>query len=185
MTIMPNTHIKEGEVVFSEGDIPDGAYLVCSGKVEVTKQKNARENIVLATLGENSIFGEMALIGNARRSATITALEDTWCYKSSSESFKEKLKNLDPEISEIFVELVGAIRQKSDDMVINSSDEDYSLDELALLLASQDAQYKNAVPMLTRGRRELLEDEGLKKKVESLDNFMRQLYFSLVKIAFM
>lgn len=60
-----------GQVVFSSGDAGDVMYVVQSGEVEVSVNGRA-----IDTLGPGGVFGEMALIDHAPRTATVTALTD-------------------------------------------------------------------------------------------------------------
>jgi CRP-like cAMP-binding protein len=62
---------KQGEVIFREGDPATELYVIKSGRVDVTTG-----NRLLATLDDNGIFGEMALIDKTPRSATVTAATD-------------------------------------------------------------------------------------------------------------
>jgi len=77
-TVVKTTPIfyKTGETIFKEGDIGEKMYIIKSGRVEVVK-KIHDEEVVLATLEQNSFFGEMALFGDKRRTATVRAVEDT------------------------------------------------------------------------------------------------------------
>jgi len=59
---------KAGEVIFKEGDAATEFYVVQSGKVNIRLG-----NRLLGTVGERDIFGEMALIDAAPRSATAVA----------------------------------------------------------------------------------------------------------------
>ena len=61
----------KGELIFQEGDEGDEFFVVVRGEVEI-RSGNRR----LETLGQNSIFGEMALIDESPRSATVIALTD-------------------------------------------------------------------------------------------------------------
>ncbi|MDX1994203.1 MAG: cyclic nucleotide-binding domain-containing protein [bacterium] len=63
--------VPAGTVIFSEGDPGDQAYVVQHGKVEI--QVKGR---TLEILEEGGIFGEMALIDNEARSATVIAQTD-------------------------------------------------------------------------------------------------------------
>jgi CRP-like cAMP-binding protein len=67
---------KKGEIIFREGDIGEEMFIIRSGRVEVVK-KIQDEELVLATLEANSFFGEMALFGDKRRTATIRAVENS------------------------------------------------------------------------------------------------------------
>ncbi len=62
---------KAGEVIVKEGDEGVAFYLVTGGTAEST-----RGGSKLATYGEGDFFGEMALLDNHRRSATIKAITD-------------------------------------------------------------------------------------------------------------
>ena len=59
---------KAGDVIVREGAEDNDAYIILEGEVEVTKNKRH-----LATLKENSIFGEIALVDSRPRTATCTA----------------------------------------------------------------------------------------------------------------
>jgi CRP/FNR family transcriptional regulator, cyclic AMP receptor protein len=67
----PGRDYKAGDVIFRKGDPAKELYIVKSGKVEIRLG-----NRLLDTLPELSIFGEMALIDPAPRSATAVALTD-------------------------------------------------------------------------------------------------------------
>lgn len=63
---------KAGEVVLNQGDESNGcAYYINSGKVRISI--DGRE---VATIGKGGFFGEMALITDDRRSATVEIIED-------------------------------------------------------------------------------------------------------------
>ena len=76
-----------GDVIVKEGDEGVGFFLISSGKVTVTK-----EGKELTTLGVNEFFGEMALLDNYRRSATVTATEPTKCLAMLRSDFVAELR---------------------------------------------------------------------------------------------
>ncbi len=67
----PIRSFKQGEIIFREGDPATELYVIKSGRVDITTG-----NRLLATLDDNGIFGEMALIDKTPRSATVTAATD-------------------------------------------------------------------------------------------------------------
>jgi len=70
-----HAHYKHGEVVFVEGSPGDSLYLIESGQVKISAGSGPDEKI-LSYLGPGNFFGEMALLLNQRRSATVTVVID-------------------------------------------------------------------------------------------------------------
>lgn len=68
--------VPAGDVVFRQGEEGRVAYIIERGKVEVSIDQDGRK-AVIAELGDGEIFGEMSIIDDAPRSATVTALTDT------------------------------------------------------------------------------------------------------------
>lgn len=67
----PVKEFKAGEIIFRQGDAATEFYVVQSGKVDIRLG-----NRLLGTVGDRDIFGEMALIDTAPRSATAVAASD-------------------------------------------------------------------------------------------------------------
>lgn len=79
-----------GQIVFSEGDAGDMAYVVESGKVSIFKTINGQK-VVLGQIGANGVFGEMALIDNEPRMASAMAAEDTLCLVIPMSALKAQI----------------------------------------------------------------------------------------------
>ncbi len=74
----PQEFIKvynKSEVIFEENSLGNEMYVIHSGKVKLTTSAPGSE-LVLGILGPGEFFGEMALVDDAPRSATATAVED-------------------------------------------------------------------------------------------------------------
>ena len=67
---------KKGEFVFRQGEIGDRVYVVESGEVEVVREDSDRGDAVVARLGKGEYFGEMALLSDAPRNASVRAVTD-------------------------------------------------------------------------------------------------------------
>ena len=67
-------HFEPGQEVFHQGDIGDRIYIITSGKAEVVKRDWERD-ISLAHLGAGEFFGEMALLNQTTRNASVRCVE--------------------------------------------------------------------------------------------------------------
>jgi predicted acylesterase/phospholipase RssA/CRP-like cAMP-binding protein len=69
-------HVAAGDVVFRQGDAGDGLFLVTSGRLRVTVATEGTER-VLHDLGRGSVVGEIALLTDRPRTATVHAVRDS------------------------------------------------------------------------------------------------------------
>ena len=83
-----------GEEIFRIGDRGHNAYFIESGSVEISILRDG-EPFVIAELGVGEIFGEMSMIDDAPRSATVTAKEDTEVIEIQRSHFIQPLKSKD------------------------------------------------------------------------------------------
>ena len=68
-----------GQVIVRQGDTGLGFYMIASGRVEVREERPGQDARVLNTLGPGEFFGEMALLDDYPRSASVVAQEATEC----------------------------------------------------------------------------------------------------------
>jgi MFS family permease len=78
--------VPAGTVVISEGDCGDRYYAVADGELTVSRQGR-----LLRTIANGDGFGEIALIRDVPRQATVTAVNDTLLYSLEKESFLETI----------------------------------------------------------------------------------------------
>ena len=84
---MKTKYYKKGEEIIKEGMLSDCAYIIESGRVEVSKKKPNGEKQSIGILKENDIFGEMGLIDGLPRSASVVSLEDSSISIITQETF--------------------------------------------------------------------------------------------------
>ncbi len=78
-----------GETVFEQGAAPDHFYIVVSGEVEVIRHSPSGEVKILATLQAGDFFGEIGLLTEARRMATVRAKTDLEVLSMDWEMFRK------------------------------------------------------------------------------------------------
>merc|ERR1712023_302148 len=82
-------NFKAGEVVITEGEIGKEFYIIENGSAEARKGDS-----VVMTYGPASYFGELALLNQAPRAATVVTTEDSKILMLEEESFSRLLGNL-------------------------------------------------------------------------------------------
>jgi nucleotide-binding universal stress UspA family protein len=102
---------QRGEIIVREGEAPTGCFIIASGQVEVVMGEHSSHPTVLTTLGAGEFFGEMAVIDDHPRSATVRALEETECVAIGRVEFLEALQHR-PEVAvQMLPVLVRRLRQ--------------------------------------------------------------------------
>jgi anion transporter len=81
-----------GATIFSQGDQGDAFYLIQSGTVQVVLESRAGNSEIVAILGPQDWFGEMALLSGEPRSATIHTVKDTTLWRLRREDWDELIE---------------------------------------------------------------------------------------------
>jgi len=71
---MRSRRFRRGEVIFHVGDPGDALFIIVSGEIKIWLPSEAGEEAILVRLQPGDVFGELALLDGAPRSATATAL---------------------------------------------------------------------------------------------------------------
>jgi len=77
-----------GSVIIRQGDVGHEFFLIRKGRVRVTQTDGTTERHV-AVLNEGDFFGEIALLEDRPRNATITAETETLCYTLAKDDFRD------------------------------------------------------------------------------------------------
>ena len=108
---------RPGEVIFAEGDEADSLHLIRSGSVTIAKNFDGRE-IPMNYLAAGNYVGEMGLLGNSTRSATVRATVKTETISLDSETFLDLITK-SPELLEA---MQDEIRERTQQNVRLQSD---------------------------------------------------------------
>lgn len=106
-----------GAVLCNEGEWADTFYIIFSGSVKVTKLVNADEERVMNTLSSGTFFGEMAIIHDAPRAATVTTTQPTTVLEVHKEAFSGMLEN-HKSVSLAIIREVSRRLRENDEMAI-------------------------------------------------------------------
>lgn len=100
----------EGQRFFSQGDAADAAYVILEGRADVLLRTPGGE-IKVAELGSNAIVGEMGIIGDSPRSATIVAAEPATALRIDKRVFLELLAQFPQMALAVMRELAGRLER--------------------------------------------------------------------------
>ncbi len=94
-----------GEIIFREGDSGDGAFIIEEGSVEVSVSSTQRTRI-----NKGELFGEIALIDQQPRTATVRAVEHTVLIPIPRKLVKELLEKTDPVVRHLLLTILERYR---------------------------------------------------------------------------
>ena len=87
---------KAGEIIMRQGAKGDCAYIIEDGVVEIFIEREGGKTQNVGTRGPGSIIGEMAIVDDAPRTATVRAVKDCKMLEISRDDFSKRLKSSDP-----------------------------------------------------------------------------------------
>ena len=99
-----------GEVVFHRDDPGDSLHLVVKGRFAIRIMSPIGDTVTIAVRGPGDSFGEMALVSEARRTATAIALEPAETLAVYKDDFNELRRRYDSVDEALFLFLVGEVR---------------------------------------------------------------------------
>jgi nitrite reductase/ring-hydroxylating ferredoxin subunit len=106
-----------GDVIVEEGRTGNGLYVVLSGRVEVVKGLSGSNPQVAAVLGTSEPFGEMALLGDWKRSASVRALEEVECLGMDRWAFLAHL-NREPQLAVKMLQMLAERLAQTNDRLV-------------------------------------------------------------------
>lgn len=164
MHILERRFIPAGTIVMRQGDPGNCAYLLQSGRVSVYTEDEEGHTVELAKLGLGELFGEMALVFDEPRTATVKAIEDCNLIILTRDAFKKKIERSDPTIKA----LVGMFTKRmvsANNAVIRKKTDTEDLIETSRLI------YENVLAELPRSQQRTFQNAVLPK----LDDFLEAL----------
>lgn len=93
---------NDGEIVIEEGKSGDWVCVVLKGSVEVSKDVSGNK-FILGKLGPGEVFGELALLGAIRRTATVRAIGETTIGVIDREFLDKELNKMSSDLRGLVV----------------------------------------------------------------------------------
>lgn len=116
-TINSQKVFRAGEVIMRQGEFGECAYIIDSGQVEILIEKTNGLVQRVGTRGPGTVIGEMAIVDDEPRVATIKAVEDCRLLEITRSDFHRRLKSADPVIQMISQIILTRYR----DMLVRAS----------------------------------------------------------------
>jgi CRP/FNR family transcriptional regulator, cyclic AMP receptor protein len=107
----PVKEYPKGEFIIRENELSDCAYIMESGRAEVCKTLPNGKYQVVGVLEENDIFGELGLIDELPRSASVRALESCRVSMLTQQAFKSLARNNPQALMPILKILTNRLRE--------------------------------------------------------------------------
>ncbi len=109
--ILKELNYKRNAIVISQGDDTRSLYIVLSGRLKVLASDEEGNQTIFSFLGTGDFFGELSLLDDAPRSASVVTVEDTRVLHLSHQHFSEFVEHHPEMCSLIFKALTARIRE--------------------------------------------------------------------------
>jgi CRP-like cAMP-binding protein len=119
LTFARRRTFARGEVVFHEGDPADSLHLISKGRFAVRVTTTLGETATFAIFGPGEAFGELALVSEAPRSATVAALEPAETYSLYRREF-DQLRREHPFVNRVLVAVLAAEVRRMDELIVEA-----------------------------------------------------------------
>jgi CRP-like cAMP-binding protein len=172
---------ETGDEIVVEGSTGLGLFVITSGKVEVTRG-TGEDKVIFAELWSGDLLGEMSLVDDQPRSATVRTLEPTTCLLITRGSF-QALVDSEPEIAWCIVPvLAGRLRALQEELIAGGGGADVGAAVEDVTWSDEDTEKKEgdgarAALNLLRGQYALAlaMAGGMRGFAEAAEAFLRTL----------
>jgi CRP-like cAMP-binding protein len=108
---MRSRRFRRGEVIFHVGDPGDALFVIVSGEVKISLPSETGDEAILATLRPGDVFGELALLDGAPRSASASALTAAETVILPRERFRELIATETGVRDALLASIAGELRR--------------------------------------------------------------------------
>lgn len=162
--ILERRFVPSGTLIIKQGEVGNCAYLIQSGSVRVYTEHEGKR-VELAKLDSGQIFGEMALIFNENRSATVVAIDDCNLIILTRQTLKQKLDRSDPTVRAIVMMLTQRVLSTNNEIMNKKSGLQDLIDTTRII-------YQNTYATLPRSQQRTFQN-GVLPKLDDFFNAVR------------
>lgn len=159
--ILDRRYVPKGTLVIREGEVSSNAFLIQSGRVRVFTTHEGNQ-VDLAYLEAGQIIGEMAMISDSPRTATVQAVEDCMLIVISRDQFEDKLRDSHPTIRAI----VGMLSKRLNESNIVLSNKRGNVNDLSAIVRQM---YQNILEDLPANQQRTFQKTVLPPLEDMLD----------------
>jgi serine/threonine-protein kinase len=116
----PQLKVAKGDHVVQEGETGDAAYIVVSGRLRVYRKIKGKVH-ALRIMGRGEVFGEMAILGSGRRSASVIAMEECDLLVVTRETLEREVGDMKPWVGALVRSLAQRFEQREREFLKVSS----------------------------------------------------------------
>ena len=109
----------EEETLFKQGDEGDQAYMIISGRLSVLV-----DNVKVGSMSDGEVFGELALILNQKRSATITSMTPTELIEIDKNGLDRIIESASADTKKMIIQLCEALSKREEFQKVPFSESD-------------------------------------------------------------
>lgn len=161
--VLERRFVPKDAVIMTQGEQGDCAYLIQSGTVSIFVKDSEGHNVELAKMKTGDIFGEMALVFDTPRAATVKALEDCNLVVLTRQTFERKLEKSDPTVRAMLKMLSARILDINNTLMNKKSGVDDLVDATTTI-------YQNVKQSLPRNQQRTFQSAVLPKLQGFLDS---------------
>lgn len=160
--ILERRFVPAGSVIMREGERGNSGFLIQSGEVRISAEKEGKK-IELGRLGVGQIFGEMALVFDEPRTATVEAMEDCNLIVITRQTLQQKLDKSDPTVRAIVPMLMKRIISANNAMLNKEGTVEEMIETVNMI-------YENLQAGLGAAHKKTLQNAVLPKLEEFLES---------------
>ncbi len=150
---MSRRRYGKDEPIFHEGEIGDTFHVIQKGRVLVEVSTARGDVAALGVRGPGEVLGELAIVGDGRRTARVTALEPTETLSLTQDRLDE-LRRADPDVDRRLLEIMAERLSETMAQLMEVLFTPVESRVLRVLLRLADSFDEGSVPVIVRVRQE-------------------------------